>query len=209
MLTQACLLICIQLLSDLQRPRKRGFFSALNLLSIVEIFKNVNMESIIPFHINRSLPNHIEVSLMQFTGKCHSCSVQFDSFGQFHWLTRPSGVNSANAGGVDSALQPDDQPACETTAQRSPPWSGSHREGRRCIFNFSFSFLTFVAFTYRGVPAAGMQGWLNIVEQNLGDQVFPRFHEKILLCKLWSIPIVLQSSQIFLKGVAVIKSNQK
>ena len=84
MLTQACLLICIQLLSDLQRPRKRGFFSALNLLSIVEIFKNVNMESIIPFHINRSLPNHIEVSLMQFTGKCHSCSVQFDSFGQFH-----------------------------------------------------------------------------------------------------------------------------
>ena len=80
MLTQACLLICIQLLSDLQRPRKRGFFSALNLWNIVEIFKNVNMESIIPFHINRSLPNHIEVSLMQFTGKCQSCSVQFDSF---------------------------------------------------------------------------------------------------------------------------------
>ena len=24
-------------------------------------------------------------------------------------MTRPSGVNSANAGGVDSALQPDDQ----------------------------------------------------------------------------------------------------
>ena len=93
-----------------------------------------------------------------------------------NWLLLQSGLDSlVLTGGVDRAVQPDDKPAGEASAERSTSWSSSPWPGWRSILIFHFN----LDCHHRWVPSAGMQDWLNNVELNPWDQVFPTFHEKV------------------------------
>ena len=82
-----------------------------------------------------------------------------------------------SSGGVDRAVQPDDQPPCQLRPQRSPSWSCPSWQGRRSTTDSFFHHYDggFVLESLIFISQANASSWRARLtrNQNTSDQVFP------------------------------------